>query len=165
MSLKRTLKHLASPQWSVGRAFPPALLQRIESAITASERDHQGELRFVVEAGLDLPALLRGQSARERAVEVFSELRVWDTEQNSGVLVYVQLIDRKVEILADRGINARVAQAQWDAVCRRMEQSFRGGDFARGALAAIEEITGLLRQHFPAEPGNINELPDRPVLL
>ena len=165
MSLKRTHKHLASPQWIVRRAFPPAVLREIESAIARSERDHQGELRFVVEAGLDLHALLRGQSARQRAIEVFSELRGWDTEHNSGILIYVQLVDHKVEVLADRGINARVPQEQWSAVCRRMEQAFRRREFAAGAIEAIEETTALLRQHFPATPGNINELPDRPVVL
>lgn len=165
MKLKRFLKHLLSPHWLVRRAFPPAVLQRIETAIADSERSHEGELRFVVEAGLDLPELLRGETARQRAVEVFSALRVWDTEHNSGVLIYVQLVDRKVEILADRGINARVGQAEWDAVCRRMEQAFRKRDFAAGALTAIDDISALLHRHFPPGNSNPNELPDRPVIL
>jgi uncharacterized membrane protein len=165
MSIERALKHLLSPDWVVRRAFPAVLLREIESAIAASERDHLGELRFVVEAGLGLPALIRGQTARQRAGEVFSDLGVWNTEANSGVLIYVQLVDRKVEILADRGIDARVEQEQWNGICRRMEQHFRKREFGRGALAGIEEITALLRQHFPATPGNINELPNRPVLL
>lgn len=165
MSLTRILKHLASPSWIVRRAFPPTVLRQIERTIARSERDHEGELRFVIEAGLDLRALLRGQSARARAIDIFSELRVWDTEHNSGILIYVQLIDRKVEVLADRGINARVPQEQWKELCGRMEQAFRRREFERGALDAIEQVTTLLRHHFPATAANVNELPDRPVVL
>ena len=96
MRLKRVLKHLAVPQWVVRGAFPPAVLARIEAAITASELAHRGEIRFVVEGGLDLMPLLRDISPRQRALEVFSELRVWDTEENTGVLIYVQFIDRDI---------------------------------------------------------------------
>lgn len=165
MKLKRILKHLLVPHWIVRRAFPARTLSAVEAAIKASEQEHEGELRFVVEAGVDLMRLLRGQTARQRAVEVFSQLRVWDTERNSGVLIYVQMVDRKVEILADRGINARVEQRRWDEICHRMEQTFRAGRFEEGALAAIGETTALLRLHFPAGGANRNELSDRPVIL
>jgi uncharacterized membrane protein len=165
MNLRRIFRHLFLPQWSIGLAFPRRVQQAIEQAIAASEKRHDAELRFAVEAGLPLAALLRGQTSRQRAVEVFSQLRVWDTENNSGVLIYVQLIDRKVEILADRGINALVPQIEWDAICRRIEQSYRKGDFEQGTLAAIEEITVRLARHFPPRETNPNELPNRPVVL
>jgi uncharacterized membrane protein len=165
MNYGRIFRHLFLPQWSVGLAFPKRVQQAIEQAIAASEKRHDAELRFAVEAGLTLAALARGQTARQRAVEVFSQLRVWDTEHNSGVLIYVQLIDRKVEILADRGINALVPQIEWDAICRRLEQSYRRGEFEQGTLAAVEEITVRLARHFPPREANPNELPNRPVIL
>lgn len=165
MNFRRIFRHLFLPQWSIGLAFPKRVLQAIEQAIAASEKHHDAELRFAVEAGLPLAALLRGQTARGRAVEVFSQLRVWDTEHNSGVLVYVQLVDRKVEILTDRGINALVPQAEWNAICRRIEQRYREGAFEAGTLAAIEEISLRLARHFTPRQTNPNELPNRPVVL
>ena len=165
MNFRRIFRHLFLPQWSIGLAFPKRVLRAIEQAIAASEKNHDAELRFAVEAGLPLAALLRGQTARGRAVEVFSQLRVWDTEHNSGVLVYVQLVDRKVEILTDRGINALVPQAEWNAICRRIEQRYREGAFEAGTLAAIEEISLRLARHFPPRQTNPNELPNRPVVL
>jgi uncharacterized membrane protein len=165
MNLARIAKHLATPDWIAGRVFPRAALARIGEAIRASERSHRGELRFAVEAGLALPALARGETPRQRAEEVFAELRVWDTEENSGVLVYVQAVDRKIEIVADRGIGARVPQAEWDAICRAMEAAFREREFERGALDAIGAITRLLARHFPPREENPNELPDQPALL
>jgi len=165
MQIKRLFKHLLTPHWRIRVAYPARSLAAIEAAIARSEKTHRGELRFAVEADLPLAALLRGQTVRSRAAEVFSQLRVWDTEDNSGVLIYVQLVDRRVEILADRGIAARVPQADWDAVCRRMEQAFARGDFEAGTLTAIEEIGSRLARHFPSEGGGNNELPDRPVVL
>lgn len=165
MQAARILKHLFVPDWMVRRAFASRTLQAIEHAIAASERKHQGEVRFVVEGGLDLGMLWRGLTARDRAEQVFSQLRVWDTEHNSGVLVYLQYADRRVEILADRGINARVAPGTWDVVCGRMELAYRAGRYESGALAALDEITQLLVQHFPAAERNPNELSDRPVIL
>lgn len=165
MDILRVLKHLFTPQWVVARAFPRSTLDAVEAAIRASERTHDGELRFAVEAGHDLLPLLSGKTARQRAGEVFSNLRVWDTERNSGVLIYVQLVDRRIEIVADRGINAKVSQSEWDAICRRMEQSFRQQQYEQGALAAIDEITGLLARHFPPQGDNPDELPDQAVVL
>ena len=165
VSLARLLRHLLTPDWRVRQCFPARVLQAVEASIAASETRHAGEIRFAVEAGLTFPALLRGQTARQRAVEMFSQLRVWDTEHNSGVLVYVQLVDRKVEILTDRGINALVPQAEWNAICRRIEQRYREGAFEAGTLAAIEEISLRLARHFPPRQTNPNELPNRPVVL
>jgi hypothetical protein len=165
MNLRRTFKHLFAPDWLVYRAFPRAALKRIEAAIRQSEAAHRGELRFAVEAGLDPLPLLRGLTPRQRALDVFSRLRVWDTEENSGVLIYVQLVDRDIEIVADRGIRDKVEQAAWDAVCRRMEDAFQARQFEQGVLDGIREITALLGRHFPARGVNPNELPDKPVAL
>jgi uncharacterized membrane protein len=165
MSAKRVLGHLFTPHWIVSRRFPRPMLARIERAVRESEKTHDGELRFAVEAGLDVLPLLRGQRPRQRARQVFSQLRVWDTEHNSGVLIYVQLVDRRIEIVADRGISARVRQDTWDAICRRMEDCFRTGHFEDGVLHGIEAITALLSQHFPSSGSNPDELPDRPVIL
>jgi len=163
--VKRALKHLLIPGWLARRPFTPALLDRIETAIRASERTHDAELRFVVEGGLDIRHLRRGAGARERAVELFSQLRVWDTAHNSGVLIYVQCVDRAIEIIADRGINSKIAQSEWDAICRRMEDAFRTGHYEDGALQGIRDIGALLAAHFPAAGDNPDELPDRPVVL
>jgi uncharacterized membrane protein len=165
MGLSRVLRHLVLPHWLVLRAFPKSASGVIERAISASETSHQGELRFVVEASLPLPGLLCDQSPRARALELFSQLRVWDTEHNSGVLIYVQLIDHRVEIIADRGIDARVGHAFWRTVCHHMEQAFREGRFEIGALEALSEITEALAEHFPSAGGGANELPDAPLIL
>ncbi len=165
MDLRRVFRHLIAPDWLVYRAFPRATLTRIEAAIRQSEAAHRGELRFAVEPGLDLLPLLRGLTPRQRALDVFSRLRTWDTEENSGVLIYVQLVDRDIEIVADRGIGAKVGQEQWDAICHRMEEAFRDRRFEAGALEGIAEITKLLTAHFPARRDNPDELPDRPVVL
>ncbi|HWI38524.1 MAG TPA: TPM domain-containing protein [Burkholderiales bacterium] len=161
--VRRALKHLFTPDWVARRAFPPHTLRALEQAIRDSEIKHRGEIRFAIEAGLS-PAHLR-ISTRERARQVFAQLGVWDTEENSGVLVYVQLVDRRIEIVADRGIAQRVAQAEWDAVCRAMERAFKRRDYQTGSLAAVGTVTDILARHFPASGANPNELPDKPALL
>ncbi len=165
MDALRLLRHLFTPHWVVKRAFPRRALKAIERAIRASEKLHDSELRFVVEAGMHPGPLWRGQSVRARAEELFALLRVWDTAHNSGVLIYVQLVDRRIEIVADRGVAARVEQDAWDAICRQMQASFRERRFVEGAQAAIADITALLVQHFPASGDKANELPDKPVVL
>jgi hypothetical protein len=165
MSLTRVIKHLLAPQWIADRAFPKTTLAAVENAVRESESRHSGEIRFAVEAGLNLWLLLHGRAPRNRAIEIFSRLRVWDTEHNSGVLVYVQLVDRQIEIVADRGINGKVKPQEWEAICRRMEAAFRAGRYEEGALAGIREITALLARHFPPGERNPDELPDRPVVL
>ncbi|MBX9604597.1 MAG: TPM domain-containing protein [Gammaproteobacteria bacterium] len=162
---KRVLSHLCTGRAQVRRAFPAATLATIEAAIRGCEATHGGQLRFAVEGGLDGWPLLRGLRPRERALQVFAELGVWDTEHNNGVLLYLLLADRDVEIVADRGIGARVPQAEWEAICRRMESEFRAGRFEAGALAGIDEIGRLLARHFPARGVAPNELDDRPALL
>jgi uncharacterized membrane protein len=165
MSLGRAFTHLFAAPWSVRRAFPREALERIEAAVKASEARHRGEIRFAVEAALEFLPVARGLTPRERALEIFSQLRVWDTEENSGVLIYLQLVDRDIEIVADRGIAARIAQSEWEAVCQRMEEAFRAGRYEAGVIAGIAEVSALLEKHFPASSRNADELPDRPVVL
>ena len=141
------------------------MLDAIQKAIAAGEQQHQGQVCFAIEGALPLRESVRGRTARARAHEVFTHLHLWDTEHNSGVLIYVQLVDRRIEIVADRGINAKVAQREWDGIGRRMEDAFKAGRFEAGVVAAIAEITALLARHFPPLGGNPNELPDRPVVL
>jgi len=159
------IKRLLMTSWWAQRAFGGGMLKRIEAAIAESEKKHRGELRFAVEGGFDPRALLKHITPRKRAIEVFPRLRVWDSAENCGVLIYVQLIDRDIEIVADRGISARVSQDEWNAICARMETAFREGHFEAGALTGINEVTALLARHFPAREADINELPDEPVVL
>jgi uncharacterized membrane protein len=165
MNLTRLLRHLMSPHWRVQRSFPPATLARIERVIAQSEARHGGQIRFAVEHALDTGPLLRGQFARERALDVFSALKVWDTEHNNGVLIYLLLADRDVEIIADRGIHGRIGAEGWEAVCREMEGAFREGEFEQGVLNGIARVSGLLESHFPKVHDGLNELPDRPVVI
>lgn len=165
MDIGRILRHLLASERATRRAFPEKTLSAIERAIHGSEKLHSGELRFVVEGGLDLGRALRGMTPRERAIEVFSELHVWDTEYNSGVLIYVQLVDHTTVVLADRGIARRAPADVWKDICDRMDTMFHDGRFEEGALAAIAEITELLQQHFAAGASDRDELVNRPVIL
>jgi len=165
MNLKRALKHLLLPPWIMRRTFTAAALQRIEEAVAASESSHRGELCVVIEHALDLRPLLRGQTPRERAHEVFARHGVWDTAENSGVLLYVNWVERDIEIIADRGISACVNQDQWEAICRVIEQSFQAGQFEGGVLEGIRQITAVLARHFPAGRDNPDELYNRPAIL
>jgi uncharacterized membrane protein len=165
MDLRRLARHLSSTPWRVRRAFPPEVMAEITAAVQAAELTHGGEIRFAVEDALDPWALLRGQTPRERAIEVFSQLRVWDTQHNNGVLVYLLLADHALEIVADRGIHALEAADTWNAICRQIEPAFRRGEYRAGALAGIASAAQVLRRHFPHEGGDANELTDQPVLL
>ena len=162
---KRFIKHCFTDKWSVGRAFPTASLNAIESAIKRAEVGHNGQICFAVEASLDTPLLWRGIQARERAIDVFAMQRVWDTQHNNGLLIYLLLADRDVEIVADRGIAAKVAQEEWEAICRDMEKCFRERKFEQGVITGIEEVAQLLRTHFPHPRGNSNEISDKPIIL
>ena len=155
---------MCTTRLAVRRAFPPASLDAIVRAIAASETTHSGDIRFAVEAALESQPLWRGESARARALEVFSLLRVWDTEHNNGVLIYLLMADRDVEIVADRGIHTRVGAPAWEAICRDMEDAFKRGDFERGLVAGIEAVSKHLSVHFPAA-GGAGVLPNDPILL
>lgn len=162
----RILRHLLSGPWQVRQRFPKDVMQRIQAEIASSEHRHLGELRFAVEAGLHWRALLHRTTARARAIEVFSQLRIWDTEHNTGVLIYLLLADRDVEIVADRGIHAKVGEQVWHDICLAMERHFRQGRFEQGVIDGIQAITAQLQLHFPADTHkNPNELPDAPVVL
>lgn len=164
MDIGRIVRHLLLTHWQVNRAFPGETLIAIEQAIKASEAAHVGEIRFAVEGALDGAPLFKGQSARERAIEVFSQLRVWDTEHNNGVLIYLLLADRDVEIVADRGIHAKVGAQEWEKICRSMEACFVRRDYEQGVASGIEAVTRHLIKNFPADGSGGNELPDAPVV-
>ena len=163
--MKRVLQNLLFFPWQARRVFPATAFKTIENAIATSEKTHSGELRFAVEGALDPAALWYGMTARQRAIDVFAQLRVWDTEENSGVLIYVLLAERRVEIVADRGIDAKVGAAHWREVCVAMEDEFRQDHFEQGVLSGIERITTELAAHFPPRGVPRNELPDTPVVL
>ncbi|WP_291856046.1 TPM domain-containing protein [Bradyrhizobium sp.] len=165
MNIRRIARHLLQDNWRRRRRFPPDVLAKIERAIKAGEATHSGQLRFVVEGALDGAPLFRDQPARERALDVFSQLRIWDTAENNGVLIYLLLADRDVEIVADRGIDARVGAAGWENICRSMEAEFRAGDFERGVINGVEAVSRELAAHFPRRGGGPNELPDAPVVM
>ena len=164
--LNRWLRHLFTSHATVRRRFPASSLQRIEREIRACEDRHAGEIRFAVEAALHPAQLWRGVSPRQRAVEVFSQLRVWDTEHNNGVLIYLLLADRSVEIVADRGVaGGRVAEGEWETVCALMRKYFADGAFEDGVVAGIEAVADVLSRYPPGAGPGANELPDAPVIL
>src|SRR5712671_1591158 len=165
MSIKRIGRHLLEHHWRVRRIFTPRVLAAIEAAIKASEAVHSGQIRFVVEGALDGAPLFRNQSARERALDIFSRFRIWDTAHNNGVLIYLLLADRDFEIVADRGIDAKVGAAGWEKICAEMESNFRAGNFAGGTIKGIQAVSRQLAAHFPRHGGGKNELPDTPVVI
>lgn len=165
MNIQRLTKHLLTSHWRVWRAFPPSTMATIAAAIRAAEQDHDGEIRFAVEDALEPWALVRGLTPRERAIEVFSQLRIWDTQHSNGVLIYVLLADHAVEIVADRGIHEREGAATWSAISRQLEAAFGRAEYQSGALVGIEAVAGTLGRHFPHRGPDTNELPDEPVLL
>src|SRR5450432_352552 len=165
MKIKRIGKHLIEYHWRVRRIFPPSVLASIEQAIKAGEATHAGQVRFVVEGALDGATLFRDQPARERALDLFAHLRIWDTAHNNGVLIYLLLADRDVEIVADRGIDAKVGAARWETICRAMEAEFRQGRFEQGVMQGIAAVSAELAKHYPPHAGDLNELPDAPVVL
>jgi uncharacterized membrane protein len=165
MSIRRIGRHLLEHRWRLQRIFPPAALARIQQAITSGEAAHSGQLRFVVEGALDGAPLFRGQPARERALDIFSQLRIWDTAHNNGVLIYLLLADRDVEIVADRGIDAKVGPEGWERICKEMETDFRAGNFEAGVIKGIEAVSREMAAHFPRRGAGPNELPDAPVVM
>ena len=161
----RFWRHLRTDHRTARSVFPPAALDRIQRVIAEGERRHVGQVCFAVEAALPLSLVLQHETPRARALETFARLRVWDTEQNSGVLVYVLLADKDVEIVADRGIHRQVGETAWRDICQTMESAFSEGRFEAGAVAGIEAVSALLTRHFPRAEAGGNELPDQPVIL
>lgn len=166
MRFVRALRHALAPHWRTRLLFPRRSLDAIEAAIAKAESSHAGQIRFAVETALGPLHLWHDASPRARAIEVYSALRVWDTERNNGVLIYVLVADRDVEIVADRGLRERVRDSEWEAICRLMESHFREGRYREGAVAGVEAVGALLSRHYPrGGGGRENELPDRPTLL
>jgi uncharacterized membrane protein len=162
---RRLLRHLFTDHWSVRRRFPPAVIDAFERAVARGESTHSGQVRLAIEAALPIARVLQGMTPSRRARELFAQLGVWDTAANCGVLIYLLLADRHVEIVADRGIHARVGVAAWEGICTRMQTAFRAGDFAAGVEHGLDDVAALLAQHFPPQPGQANELSDKPVIL
>ena len=165
MQWRRALRHLFRDQRSVRRAFSAHAMHAIRTVTGEQEGRHGGELRFVVEASLPLINLWRGQSARNRAVELFGQLRIWDTEHNNGVLIYLLLADKRVEIVADRGVDGKVGNANWEVICRGMQKEFAAGRFETGVISGIVAVSDLLVRHYPPASAAPNELPDEPLVL
>jgi uncharacterized membrane protein len=165
MGIRRIGRHLVEHRWRVRRYFPPKVLAAIEQAIKAGETTHSGQVRFVVEGALDGAPLFRNQPARERAIDIFAQLRIWDTAHNNGVLIYLLLADRDVEIIADRGIDAKVGAPVWEKICADMQSAFKSGQFQSGVIAGIEAVSRQLATYFPAHGEGPNELPDTPVVI
>ena len=166
----RVLRHRSLDLRDTQRAIPPDMVERLMARVAASEQRHTGEIRICVEASLPSSYLWRGASARERAVMMFSKLRVWDTARNNGVLVYLMLADHAIELVADRGIAAHVPDRHWQDMVARMAGAFRDGRYEDGLTQALEEVSAVLVEHFPAvdatgaPQANPNELPDAPLL-
>jgi uncharacterized membrane protein len=165
MNATRFLRHIFSTRWATRRRFGPTILAAIETAIRETEAQHAGEIRFAVETALDMAELVGDLAPRRRAMQVFGQLGVWDTAQNNGVLIYLLLADHVVEVVADRGIATRIAQAEWDSVCREMERYYRDGRFGEGSVAGVRGVGRLLARHFPGQRRDADELPNQPVLL
>ncbi len=162
--LGRFVSHLCTTTRCIDRAFPAETLDRIETAVTAAEQGTSGQIRIGIEAALPAVAAFSGYSARERAIDVFSQLRTWDTADNNGVLIYLLMADKDVEIVADRGIHQAVGDAAWQKICKQMEARFAKGEFEAGVIEGAEAIGALLRAHFPAQLQGKNELPNRPFV-
>jgi uncharacterized membrane protein len=165
MRFGRLIRHILTTRYHTRRSFSVPVRDAIEKAIAESEALHGGEIRFVVETAFDLPELWRGVSVRLRALQLFGQFGVWDTANNNGVLIYLLMADRGVEIIADRGISQFVTPHEWQGVCRVMEQHYRAGRFREGSIAGVAGVAALLGRHFPGTAAGANELPNQPVLL
>lgn len=163
--IKRFFRHVWMSPIQSRRAFSIATLDEIEKAVAATEKRHRGQVRFVVEAELTTAQLWADLSSRERAMQVFSFLHVWDTEENNGVLIYVLLADHRVEIVADRGIHKHVGNERWQAICREIELHYRKGEFKDGSIAGIHKIGEELAHYYPARGDEVNEQSDAPVVM
>lgn len=163
--LSRLRKHLFTTAATSKRAFPPATLKAIEAAIAAGENLHRAELRLIIEPALTLDAILHNTTSRQRAIELFTQDRVWDTEENCGVLVYIDLADHKVEIVADRGVSHLVAAHEWQAICKTMTQGFANKAYHDSTIAALSQLNVLLQTHYPANGERSNQLSNQPLVL
>lgn len=161
----RMQRHLLTTASAGKRAFPQATVKAIEAAIAAGETLHRAEVCLIVEAALPLQAIMHGVTARERASALFTQHRIWDTEENCGVLIYVNLADHKVEIVTDRAVGRLILASDWQAICHAMAQGFARGTFHDSTLAALTRINALLQQHFPANGTRSNQIVNKPIIL
>lgn len=164
MNIKRILRHRWWDDTDTRRVLGPVALQSLEARVQASEARHTGEIRLCIEGALPWSHLRRDAPARERAVSMFGKLRVWDTEDNNGVLIYLLLVEHRIEIVADRGVSRCVPQAEWDRIVQGMSEMLRAGQAEAALGLAVDEVTALLVRHFPLRDGqpNVDELPNRP---
>lgn len=161
----RALRHLSTTRYSGKKAFPCATLTAIQQAIADGESLHRAEIRLIVEPSLELSAILAGVSSRQRAHELFSQYRIWDTEENAGILIYIELADHQVEIVADRGIAGLIPKHHWQAVCKTMTEGFAQGKYHDSVLAGLHQLNALLQEHFPEQETQANQLSNKPILL
>ena len=163
----RILRHLSTTRGMARRAFPQATLKAVQAAIGEGESRHRAQLRLIIEPSLHLAALVERTTARGRAHALFSRYRIWDTEENCGVLIYINLAERQVEIVTDRAVGRAVSRSDWEHACQVMTRGFAAGQFHDSLLAGIDHVNALLAAHFPASNsgGRANELADRPVIL
>ncbi len=162
---KRLLINLFFPSWKFRKIFPKKFLKNIELVIQNSEKRHNGELVFLVEVKFPIPLVIKKITPRQRAIDLFSKYRVWDTEFNNGVLIYLLLSEKQIEIIADRGISKKIPQKEWDLILERMKTNFKKGYFEKGVILGISEITEILSTHFPPPQNKPNELSDKPIII
>ncbi|WPB56751.1 TPM domain-containing protein [Xylophilus sp. GOD-11R] len=166
--LARIVRHRWRDERDIRKSIPPELVAQLQRQVAASERHHTGQIRVCIEAGLPTSYLWRDATPRERALTLFGKLRVWDTEENNGVLVYLLLSEHAIEIVADRGLNRHVGPGQWQHLVAHMGDAFGAGRYQDGLTQALDDVTTLLATHFPTRDDGTqhpNELPDAPVLL
>lgn len=161
----RLMRHLITTRATGRHAFPAHTLKAIQTTIAQGETQHRAEIRIIIEPALTLREVLGGLYARERARELFAHHRIWDTEENCGILIYINLADHKVEIIADRTVGRALSAADWQAICQTMTQGFAHGDFHDSAIAALSQLNALLKTNFPANGPSLNELSNRPLVL
>lgn len=163
-TFKRFVKHLLHPSWRLQFYFSKEDLSSIEKAVEASEAKHSGEIRVCIESALPLHRVILGNAPKKRAIEVFSDLHVWDTENNNGILIYLLLADHDFEILVDRGLKAYASKETLETIANQMEHEFKKGQFLAGVLKGIEELTQICATHYPDKPKNKNELSNKAVV-
>lgn len=164
-TLSRIWRHLVTTSAAARRAFPPASLNEIQKIIAKGETLHRAEVRLVIEPSLSIQAVLTGTSSRERALELFSLYGIWDTEENCGILIYIELADHKVEIVADRGVSQIVNETEWQEICRTMTGGFARNSYGESVVAALDKLNDLLHARFPDNDSGANQLSDQPIML
>ena len=162
---QRALKHLTSTAAAGRRAFPAPSLKEIQEAIAQGELVHSAEVRLIVEVAHGIDAVFNDIGNRERALALFAQYGIWDTEENCGVLIYVNLAEHAVEIVADRNVGRRIKATEWQAICQTMTQGFGVGAFHESTLVALNALNELLRQHFPSTGARPNQLSNDALIV